>query len=214
MLELGCGNGRILLPLAARGFGVTGVDASSGMLAELRRKAAMQDLAPRALQADVRSLSFGAQFGIVLCPYSLVTYLVGDDDLSQLVAGVRRALLPGGVLVVDAFVPRVAVGGRDFRQDYRRPYGGLTLVRSKRITPLPGGFNRIERRYEEVAADGAIVDRVEVAETIRPFAPEELVAALERLGLRIRHFWWDYGACVDADNAQYFTVEGSFDTAD
>src|SRR3954469_6923638 len=33
ILELGCGTGRILLSLAERGFGVTGIDIPPGMLA-------------------------------------------------------------------------------------------------------------------------------------------------------------------------------------
>ena len=40
VLELGCGNGRILLELAQHGIDAIGIDASAGMLRELRRKAA------------------------------------------------------------------------------------------------------------------------------------------------------------------------------
>ena len=45
VLELGCGNGRILLELARHGIDAIGIDASAGMLAELRRKAALRSLA-------------------------------------------------------------------------------------------------------------------------------------------------------------------------
>ena len=53
VLELGCGNGRILLELARHGIDAIGIDASAGMLAELRRKAALRSLPARAVRMDV-----------------------------------------------------------------------------------------------------------------------------------------------------------------
>lgn len=206
-LELGCGNGRILLPLLESGFAITGVDASAGMLEVLRRKAAARGLVPRVVRMDTRALAFDAAFGVVLCPYSLVTYHATDDDVARLLSGARRALLPGGSLIVDAFVPRPVAAGAEFRLDYRRPYDGGTLVRSKRVTALDGGRNRIERRYEVVAADGRTIDQVEVCEEIRPLPPEVLVAMLETAGFRVIETWWDYGAREAGAGAQFYTVE-------
>lgn len=206
VLELGCGNGRILLPLLQRGFDVTGVDASNGMLAELRRKAAVRGLVPALARMDTRALGFRAAFGTVLCPYSLITYHVTDDEIARLLAGARRALLPGGSLVVDAFVPRPMAANPEFRLDYRRPYEGGTLIRSKRMTPLGQGRNRIERRYEVVTADGRIAERVEVSEEIRPVAPEALDAALAMAGFRVIESWWDYASREPVPGAQYYTA--------
>jgi len=56
-------------------------------------------------QMDIRELTLGQRFALVLCPYSLVTYCLEDDDLRRLFAGVRTHLAPGGRFVVDAFVP-------------------------------------------------------------------------------------------------------------
>src|SRR3982750_890071 len=52
VLALGCGNGRILLPLLERGIDVVGLDASAPMLVELRRKAAKRALSARVVRAD------------------------------------------------------------------------------------------------------------------------------------------------------------------
>jgi SAM-dependent methyltransferase len=206
VLELGCGNGRILLPLLDRGFDVTGVDASAGMLDALRRKAADRGLVPRIARMDVRALGFAFAFGIVLCPYSLVTYQVTEHDIVRLFDGVQRALRAGGRFVIDAFVPRPFAATVEFSPDYRRRYDGGTLVRSKRVTPLPDGCNRIERRYEVVTAAGRTIDCVEVSEDIRPVSPERLVAALEGRGFRIVESWWDYGTRAMASGAQFFTA--------
>src|SRR5437762_8807932 len=79
ILELGCGNGRILLELASRGVDVVGVDRSLKMLAQLAHKATLRGLAVPTCTMDVRQLGFGKRFDVVLCPYSLVTYMANED---------------------------------------------------------------------------------------------------------------------------------------
>jgi SAM-dependent methyltransferase len=206
VLELGCGNGRILLPLAARGVDVTGIDGSAAMLDELRRKAAARRLSPQLARMDTCALGFAAAFAVVLCPYSLITYVTSDDSVARLFDGVRRALRPGGVFVVDAFVPRPTVSTREFSRDYQRPWGDLTLARSKRIAALPNGHNRIERRYDVVAANGELLDRIEVAEEIRPRSPDDLVRELAAGGFATVESWWDYASREPTADAQFFTV--------
>ena len=194
ILELGCGNGRILLPLLARGFDAVGVDASAPMLAEMKRKARMQSLPMRGVCADVRRLPLRRGFATILCPYSLVTYMTTEDDAKAMIEGARALL-----------VPRAVEAQAEFQADYRRPFGAFTLARSKRIQPLPDGTNRIERRYELVA-NGRVADTIEVSEIIRPCTPEMLRAAVADAGLAPVTEAWDYGTRPDAEGAQFFTV--------
>src|SRR5712672_2758271 len=56
ILELGCGNGRILLELASRHIDIVGVDRSQKMLADLARKATERGLPLRACAMDIRQL--------------------------------------------------------------------------------------------------------------------------------------------------------------
>jgi SAM-dependent methyltransferase len=207
-LELGCGTGRILLELLRRGIDATGVDASAAMLAELERKAQLLGVAARVHRMDIRELALGCRFALVLCPYSLVTYCLDDDDLRRLLAGVREHLVPGGRLVVDAFVPRPPTPeDAEFRLDYRRPYGDAILTRWRRLRPAGSLVNRIERRYEVNEADGSVRERIDVAELVRPFAPEALRAAVTAAGFVPAREWWDYGASASAAGAKFFTLE-------
>src|SRR4029450_6268106 len=95
VLELGCGNGRILLELAQHGIDAVGIDASAGMLAELRRKAALRSLPVRALRMDLANLALRPGFGAILCPYSLITYVTDDDEVARLLTRIRGLLAPG-----------------------------------------------------------------------------------------------------------------------
>ena len=205
VLELGCGNGRILLELARRGVDAIGIDASAGMLAELRRKAALRSLPARAIRMDLARLALRPGFAAILCPYSLLTYVTDDEDVAPLLERIRSLLAPGGMFVVDAFVPKPVIAQSEFREDYRRPFGTHTLVRSKRIQPL-GSTNRIERRYQVLAGDGTALEQFEVAEIIRPWSPAALRQAVADAGLVPGQEWWDYGTREAEDGAQFFTL--------
>jgi len=206
VLELGCGNGRVLLELAACGIDVVGIDRSQKMLTELVRKGASRALHARTCAMDVRRLGFGVRFDVVLCPYSLVTYMTDECDAAQMLAEVNRVLAPGGIAVVDAFIPRPVGTNPEFARDYVRPYGQHSLVRSKRITALSTRVNRVERRYEVVSAGGTIEECIDTCEDIRVHAPHELIALLDACGLRTREAWWNYTSTTEIAGAQFFTV--------
>ena len=206
VLELGCGNGRILLPLLAEGSDVVGVDASMGMLAALSRKAQMQGLPARVARMDIRALGLRPGFGVILCPYSLITYLQTDDEVDALLKAMRTLLRPGGQCVVDAFIPRPRATATGFTLDYRRSFGSDILARWKRITAISATVNRIERRYVVEDALGDARDVVEVVEDIRPRTDADLAARLINAGFAAPATSWDYGAAVDAGSAQFATL--------
>jgi len=205
VLEIGCGNGRILLELLRHGVDAVGIDASASMLRELRRKADERGLDAAVCQMDARKLAFGATFSTVLCPYSLITYMTAGDDAARLLSGIRDALAPTGIVVVDAFIPRQSTPDDTFRVNYRREHRGAVLVRSKRVAAVDARTNRIERRYELVAADERQVERIDTCEDICPYASEEIVDMLTSSGFTIDRTWRDYGESR-AGEAQFFTV--------
>jgi SAM-dependent methyltransferase len=206
VLELGCGNGRILLDLLAHGIDVVGVDASAGMLAELRRKAGAQGLPARIARMDIRRLGLRPGFAVILCPYSLITYVTDDDEVAALLRALLSLLRPGGLCVVDAFIPRPRAAVTTFALDYRRPYGAGTLARWKRISAVSATVNRIERRYVVEDASGHALDVIEVAEDIRPRSAAELSGHLVAAGFAMPAPAWDYGMTTTAATAQFATL--------
>jgi ubiquinone/menaquinone biosynthesis C-methylase UbiE len=208
VLEVGCGNGRILLELIRRGIDAVGIDASAGMLKELQRKARTGGVEAPTCQMDARKLAFAGTFDIVLCPYSLVTYMSLPGDLEALLGGARGVMVTGGLLVIDAFIPRETDSGSDYQLDYRRPVGANTLARYKRVTRIAPRINRVERRYEVIDANGKTVETIDTREDIRTYAPEELAGELARFGFAEQRVWWDYGRASPDSNPQFFTVAG------
>lgn len=207
VLELGCGTGRILLPLAAAGIDVVGLDRSLPMLRRLRRDARAFGLpAPLLLQGDLARTGLRGRFDLILAPYSLVTYLTDDAVLAAALADLRRLATPRGILLVDVFVPRDVTPFDDFRRDYRRPHDDGFLVRDKRIACLADGCNRIERRYRLTDADDRLREEWTTVEVIRPRDEARLVALAASAGWTLESRCYDYGAAVEAAAAQFVSL--------
>jgi SAM-dependent methyltransferase len=124
VLELGCGTGRISLPLGRAGVPLVGIDRSTPMLQRARTRVRRARLASRVrlVRGDIRLLPFpsastgGARrsrrgpqsvipgedgFAMVLAPYGLLQSLLRDRDLTATLAEVRRVLQPGGIFGIE-----------------------------------------------------------------------------------------------------------------
>jgi SAM-dependent methyltransferase len=206
VLELGCGTGRILLQLLDTGIDAVGIDRSGAMLDALRARAGDRASRLKLCRMDVRALGFDRVFGTVLCPYSLITYMTAPDAAALLLAEARRVLVDGGVLAIDAFIPRASVDDGEWRLDYRRPFGDGVLERSKRVTPMTPGVNRIERVYRVLSAQNELREEVRTDETLRPFAPDALLDAVNQAGFAVSTQSWDYGFAREAAGARFFAL--------
>lgn len=207
VLELGCGSGRILLPLLRAGVAIQGVDRSLPMLRQLRTDGA--DLDPRVAQMDLRALALRGRQRLILAPYSLITYVTRAADVDAVLEQLGALLDTQGALLLDAFIPRPVDSFEDFRRDYLRPHGSGHLERAKRIRQLADGCNRIERRYRLLGADGELQQEFTTLEVIRPYPPEHLRGLLARHGYRISQQDYDYGTAASADNARFYSVLGT-----
>ncbi len=103
VLELGVGTGRLALPLAAAGLAVTGIDASGPMLDRLR--AADPDGTVTTAVGDMADDLPAGEFDVVLVAYNTLFNLTADGEQTRCVEQVAQRLVPGGRLVVEAFVP-------------------------------------------------------------------------------------------------------------
>jgi SAM-dependent methyltransferase len=101
MLDLACGTGTVALSFAQQGWEVFGVDGSSGMLAQARRKAEEAKLDLVLSQQDMRSFVLPHPVGLITCLYDSLNYMVTLVDLRLVFARVAADLVPGGAFVAD-----------------------------------------------------------------------------------------------------------------
>jgi len=94
VLDAGCGTGRVAIELAARGYGVVGVDVSDSMLAVARERAPEGEWHC----ADLAELDLGVTFEVVLAAGNVVP-LLAEGTEPGVVRRLAEHLAPGGLLV-------------------------------------------------------------------------------------------------------------------
>jgi SAM-dependent methyltransferase len=108
VLELGCGTGRVAIPVALAGVEVVGLDNSAKMLQVARRKArAMGQISGKLtwVRGDMRSFSLGRKFSLAIIPYRGFLSLLSVEEQRRCLECIKSHLLPEGRLVFDIFVP-------------------------------------------------------------------------------------------------------------
>jgi SAM-dependent methyltransferase len=206
VLELGCGTGRVSLPLARAGVRVVGLDRSTPMLDRARLRAcgaALKRTMGRSVRSkrgrldlvrgDIRALPFGSgRFAAVLAPYGILQSLLSDRDLSSALQSAARVLRPGGTLGID-LVPDVP-NWREYRNRVQlrgRSQNGvhLTLIetvrqdRARRRTTFEQQY--VERRGRHVRKHSFDL-------SFRTLSVAEMRRRLERAGFAVRAVLGDY----------------------
>ena len=101
ILDVCCGYGRHAVELARRGFTVTGVDVSPVQIAHARRRAAEAGVAARFIVGDARALPVRGPFDAAINMFLSFGYFATDEEHQAMLAGIARALRPGGRLLID-----------------------------------------------------------------------------------------------------------------
>lgn len=101
VLDLCCGPGVFTVPLARRGYDVTGVDRSPAMLDRARKLAAETGATARYVQADVLEYAEPGAFDVVLNMFTSFGYFEDPADNARVLRTMHASLAPGGTLVLD-----------------------------------------------------------------------------------------------------------------
>src|SRR5262245_48592171 len=100
MLEVACGTGRVLLPIARSGVPIDGVDLSPEMLGVLKAKLAREPEEVRRRVAlhegDMRELRLGQDYGLVIAPFRSLQHLHSVDDQVRAFLAIARHVVSGG----------------------------------------------------------------------------------------------------------------------
>jgi SAM-dependent methyltransferase len=108
VLELGCGTGRVSIPLARSCAYLQGLDNSRAMLEICRSKAAAAGLGADRLRVDLADISdfeLSDRFDLIIAPFRVIQNLESDAQLDGLFRCVRRHLAASGRCILNAFNP-------------------------------------------------------------------------------------------------------------
>ena len=195
VLELGCGTGRITMPVARTGVPIVGVDRSTPMLAFAKQRARRVPRVnrPGLVRADIRALPFEeGTFSAVMAPYGILQSLTREADLVATLTESARVLAPGGTLGID-LVPDL-VAWDEYRDRVRfkgktRDGASLTLIESvrqdrrRKLTIFDQQY--VERRGRKTVAR-------QFSLTFRTLPLPAMVSRVEAAGFRVTAVLGDY----------------------
>jgi len=194
VLEMGCGTGRLLLPLVGAGIDVTGVDLSAAMLSLARSK--LGDRVPL-IEGDMRTVTLPGRYALIIISINTFMHLLTTADQLDALTNLARHLTSRGRLIID-----LPAGDELAHQD---PDARLTLEQTF-LDPETGHHvmklvasrvdwatqcQEVTYVYDELLEAGE-VRRTVVPMTLRHVFRYELELLLDKAGYRLGALYSDY----------------------
>ena len=206
VLELGCGTGRILIPVAEAGVEIVGLDLAPAMLAVARHKIARLGAETqgriRLVEGDMRDFSLGQRFNLIMIPFRAFHHLLTPEDQRLALGRIREHLAEKGRLVFNIFDPRldlIAANSGPFGapaqrlKEFTHPETAhrVVLWHSPHYDP-EGQICEDPRVFEELDADGKVVARTHRSLILRYVHRYEMQHLLELCGFKIEALYGDF----------------------
>jgi SAM-dependent methyltransferase len=203
VLELGCGTGRLLIPIAAAGYEIVGLDLSEHMLARCQEKLQRQPEEVRErvriVQGDMSCFDLGATFGLVTVPFRAFQHLVSLEQQIACLRHVNGHLAMGGKLILDLFQVNLRYltdpDSTKERLDFAGAElpGGRTLTRTYRFAAMNRAeqVNDVEIIHYVTYPDGH-TERLVQAFPFRYFFRYEVEHLLARCRFRVAELFGNY----------------------
>lgn len=193
VLELACGTGQLLTPIAQTGLRAVGLDLSAAMLAAAQGRARSASTAAAFVEGDMRTFDLGERFALIFIARNSLLHLCSVEDFLACFACVRRHLRPNGVFIFDIFNPSVAILARPPGKRFpvmriEHPERGEVTIEATSDYDAAAQINRATWYFS--ARDQP--DFLTVPLHLRSIFPQELPLLLHAGGLRLEARYGDF----------------------
>ena len=209
VLDLGCGSGRVTVPLARDGHVVHGLDQSEAMLSRLRARIAQLPAAAAqritASTGDLCTFDVPGRYPLAIAAFNVLEHLYTRGELHACLQRVAAALAPGGVFAFDVQMPDLAWLIRDptkrwAKTRFTEPTTRRAMFYSTNHDYDPvGQIANIRIYYDPV--DGKGPARI-VKLSQRKYFPAELEALVAHAGFRVAERYGDFAWQPLVDGAE------------
>ncbi len=204
VLELAVGSGRLAVPLAISGLAVSGVDLDPAMLARARATAdhagATVARRVRLVHDDARTVRLpdAGDYRLAVIPLNSIFLMGSRREQGQAIATLAAHLAPGGLAVVDAWLPDAddlaRYDGRVVLEWVREEPGtGHTVTKTGSAVYDPGSSMVRLTTVFEAGAPGEPAVRWVRVDMLHLVGPDELTSFAEAAGLVVETMAGDYG---------------------
>jgi SAM-dependent methyltransferase len=189
VLELGCGTGRLAIPIAQGGAQTIGIDNNASMLDQARRKSAA-GLDVHWVEGDMRSFELGRDdIDLAILAFNSINVLLTLDDALGCLRTTRRHLAPSGRLIIDTFLaspPRLA--DEELKIDYTLPGGDKITINAKRSYDPSQQLRSLDLVIRSSSDGSAYTDRHDV----HVYYPSELLLLAMQAGFDVLAVYGGY----------------------
>jgi ubiquinone/menaquinone biosynthesis C-methylase UbiE len=198
ILELACGSGRVLLPLAEEGYDVTGVDSSEKMLEIARQRVQEKHLESHCqlVKQDMRKLQLGQKYRLAIIALGSFGHITMRKDQQSTLAWIRAHLGPGATLILD-----VSNGDARYMEGLSGQvlHQGTWLVQdgyymTHFVSPAASSEKHLLEltHFYERHRQGGAVERTVITTRLYLFERSELELLLERAGFVVKDVYGNY----------------------
>ncbi len=187
VLELACGTGRLLIPIAESGVKIHGLDSSQDMLDILQRKVTNQNIKGIELHNQLmENFSLPTKYNAIFVASGSFQLLTSSDSVLNSLGCVRAHLSDNGFLLADLFVPWDSIIAQK-RNDYHvtrdvvRPNGKRSIVLERFEIDIPNQIKRGAYRYEFYDQE-RLTDCITDDLSIRWYWKDEFLVLLDKAG--------------------------------
>jgi SAM-dependent methyltransferase len=207
VLELGCGTGRVFVPLAKTCEKIVGIDYSQEMLDSCKDKVAIAELTnTQTFKGDITNINLGETFDLVIAPYRVLQALETDEEVHGFFETISKHMAPSGRGIVNVFKPKLSA--EEMKSSWCQPdeiinqeinlENGSRLVYAfrqhkidkERLVIYP---DMIYRRYVNDVLAEEVIHPIKM----RCYYPEEFKQLIKSMGFTITQAWGGY------DNEEY-----------
>lgn len=178
ILDLACGHGRHSIPLAKKGFDVTGYDLSEVFLDKARADAESEGAEVRWIRGDMRELPFDNEFDAVINIFTAFGYFEDPEDDLKTLRRIHTALRTGGKFLIET-LHRDALPARFQAKGFDRTSNG-SLVLRERHWDLARDV--IDEDVTMIRPDGS---RTAYKTSVRMRSLSQLIAIMKEAGLKV-----------------------------
>jgi len=188
VLDGGCGTGGYAIPLAKRGYQITGIDSSEIMLKRGKTKAIEGKLKLELRIGDIRQFNLGKKFDSCICMFAVMNYITETEDVLNTLQSIRKHLRSGSLFIFDSWnglaVLRILPSVRE--QVFEDGNLKVTRVAQPELDAL--NHLCLVHYHLLVNRGNSLVDEIKETHIIRYFFPQEITHYLKDTGFEVLKF--------------------------
>jgi SAM-dependent methyltransferase len=189
ILDMGCGTGNHIIPLARRGYQVHGVDLSEHMLAHALKKSQSETFnhSPVFSHGDIRKIELGEKFDAVIMMFAVLGYQLTNQDVLSTLDTVRKHLNPGGLFIFDVWYGPAVLAERPSQRIKIIPTSDGKVIRvASGSLDIIHQFTEVKYHLWHILGDKMVSETEEVHQ-MRFFFAQELALFLSSCGFNLKN---------------------------